>query len=106
ASSCMRRSGYPSAATAREKSPSPFWRRSLESGMRSLWSIRNLLLVALLVAASLAAPAFAQPATPAATAADATPITTGPAWSSLPISGGDVWSLAIHPQDPDMVFAG
>ncbi|HEX4960095.1 MAG TPA: YCF48-related protein [Thermoanaerobaculia bacterium] len=30
----------------------------------------------------------------------------GPAWSSLPLWGGDVWSLAITPQDPDVVFAG
>lgn len=78
--------------------------------MRSLLSIRNPLLVALLVAALLAAPGFAQAPPPAIPAVSASPITTsgtvGPAWSSLPIWGGDVWSLAIHPQDPDMVFAG
>ena len=27
-------------------------------------------------------------------------------WRSLPLWGGDVRSLAIHPDDPDMVFAG
>jgi photosystem II stability/assembly factor-like uncharacterized protein len=65
--------------------------------MRSLLSIRNLLFVAVL----LAAPAFAQSAIPGAPTAIA-----GPAWSALPIWGADVWSLAIHPQDPDVVFAG
>jgi len=69
--------------------------------MRSLLSSRNpcpWTVAALLVGAVLlTAPAFAAAATaPAA----------GPVWSSLPIWGGDVWSLAIHPQDPDVVFAG
>ncbi|HET9225086.1 MAG TPA: hypothetical protein VFR31_00345, partial [Thermoanaerobaculia bacterium] len=27
-------------------------------------------------------------------------------WSTLPLWGGDVRSLALHPDDPDMVFAG
>jgi photosystem II stability/assembly factor-like uncharacterized protein len=29
-----------------------------------------------------------------------------PAWSALPIWGGDVWSLAVHPDSPDLVLAG
>ncbi|MFY9824469.1 MAG: hypothetical protein WAM82_24045 [Thermoanaerobaculia bacterium] len=67
--------------------------RSLQSSRkRRLW-----IFTALLLGAALAAPVFAIAATP-------TP--PGPAWSSLPLWGGDVWSLAIHPQDPDVVFAG
>jgi photosystem II stability/assembly factor-like uncharacterized protein len=73
--------------------------------MRSLLSIRNCrtspcwtIPALLLGAVLLAVPAFA--------AGVSTPAAAGPAWSSLPIWGGDVWSLAIHPQDPDMVFAG
>src|SRR6185436_11547160 len=31
---------------------------------------------------------------------------TASGWRSLPLWGGDVRSLAIHPDDPDMVFAG
>jgi photosystem II stability/assembly factor-like uncharacterized protein len=58
--------------------------------MRSLQSMRSWTFLALLGAVLLATPAFAG----------------GPAWSSLPIWGGDVWSLAISPQDPDLVFAG
>jgi len=27
-------------------------------------------------------------------------------WRYLPIWGGDVWTLAFHPEDPDLVFAG
>ncbi len=62
--------------------------------MRSLRSKRDRILLILLFSgvfpALLAAPAFA----------------AEPTWSTLPIWGADVWSLAIHPQDPDMVFAG
>jgi photosystem II stability/assembly factor-like uncharacterized protein len=69
--------------------------------MRSLLSSRNrcprIVTILLLGAVLLSAPAFAVGASTA---------TAGPAWSSLPIWGGDIWSLAIHPQDPDMVFAG
>src|SRR3954468_7484247 len=64
---------------------------------RSLWILPALLLGAVL----LAAPGVTAAATTATTATAA-----GPAWSSLPIWGGDVWSLAIPPQDPDVVFAG
>ena len=66
--------------------------------MRSLQSMRDRILILLLGVFLLAAPAavFAGSVTG-----------TGPAsWSSLPIWGGDVWSLAISPQDPDLVFAG
>src|SRR4051812_32157518 len=62
--------------------------------MRSLRSIDRIFQALLLGAFLLVAPAFAGDSL------------TGPAWTSLPIWGGDVWSLAIHPQDPDMVFAG
>src|SRR4051812_18926952 len=61
---------------------------------RSLWILPALLLGAVLLAA------------PGVTAAATTATAAGPAWSFLPIWGGDVWSLAIHPQDPDVVFAG
>jgi photosystem II stability/assembly factor-like uncharacterized protein len=27
-------------------------------------------------------------------------------WRYLPLWGGDVWSVAFHPEDPDLVFAG
>ncbi len=65
-------------------------RSLLSNRNRSLWTIPALLLGAVL----LASPVLASPSA------------AGPAWSSLPIWGGDVWSLAILPQDPDVVFAG
>ena len=99
-SGCTRRSACRSAATARAKSPSRFWRRSLVQRYEK--SACQFVSVPIGAARSLPA---ASPGTPASLAASAAPA-AGPDWSYLPIWGGDVWSSPSIPQDPDMVFAG
>lgn len=53
---------------------------------------RKVLLLALILLGAMALPAGAE-------------IAPGE-WRTLPLWGGDVRSLAIHPEDPDLVFAG
>lgn len=78
---------------------------------------RSLTAAALLLVALSGPIALAAPQTPAAPdppeaalgpleAVAEPPEAAAAAWETAPIWGGDVWSLLVHPHDPDLLLAG